>query len=356
MQLVINTRGSLLRRRGDRFIVSREGASHEFAATKLTSIVIATSVRLTSNVIELATQSNIDMVFLDSKGSPTARVWQPRLGSTATIRRRQLEAITSKHGSDISVAWVKKKLDNQLAFLSELAQRRPSSAAMVEEKGVTLRTAIESLSTIESAPESLVEEVRGTIMGIEGTAGRVYFELISGMMPKEYQFNGRSRRPALDGFNAMLNYTYGVLYSTVERACILAGLDPHIGFLHTDNYNKPSLVYDMIEPFRIIGDRVTVLFFTGRRVKREFFREVTGGIEMSPEGRAAVITNLNERLDKSVRYPVQRAKQRGAKKHRNIKLRTTIQFEAHALANRLLGKDDLPQIVDTENLFAEEAK
>jgi CRISPR-associated protein Cas1 len=43
----------------------------------------------------------------------------------------------------------------------------------------------------------------------------------------------------------MLNYSYGVLYSLVEKACILAGLDPFVGFLHTDNYNKKSLVFDL---------------------------------------------------------------------------------------------------------------
>jgi len=351
MQLVVNTRGSLLRRRGNRFIISREGASHEFAATKIQSIVIATSVRLTSNAIELATESNVDIVFLNSRGSPTARVWQPRLGSTAAIRRKQLEVSENDFGCQVAVDWVQKKLENQVKFLDELASRRPDAQASIDQRSRTIRDGIESLDAISGTAETC----RGTIMGIEGTSGRVYFDALSAMMPKEYRFSGRSRRPAVDGFNAMLNYTYGVLYSAVERACILAGLDPHIGFLHTDNYNKPSLVYDLIEPFRIIGDRVTVLFFTGRRVKADFFREVPGGVELAPDGRAAVISNLNERLDKAVRYPIQRPKKAGGKKYRRIKLRTTIQYEAHALANRLLGRDDLPKIVESEDIFAEDA-
>jgi hypothetical protein len=48
----------------------------------------------------------------------------------------------------------------------------------------------------------------------------------------------------------MLNYGYGVLYSLVEKACIYAGLDPFVGFLHTDNYVKKSLVFDLLEPYR----------------------------------------------------------------------------------------------------------
>ena len=35
----------------------------------------------------------------------------------------------------------------------------------------------------------------------------------------------------------------------VVEAYIIAGLDPYIGFLHTDNYNKKSLVFDVIELF-----------------------------------------------------------------------------------------------------------
>ena len=152
----------------------------------------------------------------------------------------------------------------------------------------------------------------------------------------------------------MLNYAYGVLYSQIEIALILAGLDPFIGFLHTDNYNKRSLVFDMIEPFRIIAERSTVLFFTGRRVKKDFFREVPGGIELTPDGRAALISNINDRLDKAVKYPVQRVKKPGGKKFRRIKLRATMQHEAHGLANRLLGKEDMPRIVDSESLFADQ--
>jgi len=196
-----------------------------------------------------------------------------------------------------------------------------------------------------------LEERRGTVMGLEGTAGRVYFGCLSKLVPKPYRFDGRSRHPARDEFNAMLNYSYGVLYALVERACICAGLDPFVGFLHTDNYNKKSLVYDLIEPFRILGDRTTLLLFTGRRVQKEFFESVPGGIALAQPGRAVLIEQLNERLDKAVRYPVQGE----PGKTRNVKQRDIIQHEAHALANVLLGKTDMPRVVETKTLWAEEA-
>src|SRR5205807_67862 len=119
-----------------------------------------------------------------------------------------------------------------------------------------------------------IDEQRGSVMGLEGSAGRTYFTCIGKLVPEAYRFTGRSRQPAQDAFNAMLNYSYGVLYSLVEKACICAGLDPYVGFLHTDNYAKKSLVFDLIEPFRILGDRATLLIFTGRRAQKEFFEPV----------------------------------------------------------------------------------
>ena len=74
---------------------------------------------------------------------------------------------------------------------------------------------------------------------------------------------------------------------------------------------------------------------------------------LSQDGKAFLISDLNERLDQSVRYPV-----RGdSKKTRNIKQRHIIQYEAHSVANRLLGHDkEMPRIVETEAVWAEDGE
>src|SRR5204862_398077 len=70
---------------------------------------------------------------------------------------------------------------------------------------------------------------------------------------------GREGRGATDPLNAALNYGYGILYAQVERALLLAGLDPYAGFLHADRPGKPSLVLDLIEEFRqAVVDRTLI--------------------------------------------------------------------------------------------------
>ena len=111
----------------------------------------------------------------------------------------------------------------------------------------------------------------------------------------------------------------------VEKACIIAGLDPYIGFLHTDNYNKKSLVFDLIEMFRILVDSTVVYLFSQRKVKKEYFDEIKNGLSLNKEGKALLIEAINNTFEKSIRY-----------KARNIKNRNIIQYECHAIANSLI--------------------
>lgn len=70
------------------------------------------------------------------------------------------------------------------------------------------------------------------------------------------RFKERSQHPARDMVNALLNYGYGILYGSIQVELIKAGIDPYIGVLHRDNYNKPVLVYDIIELYRTWIDEV----------------------------------------------------------------------------------------------------
>ncbi len=97
-------------------------------------------------------------------------------------------------------------------------------------------TGIEPLQERMKGLKGTIEARRQTMLGIEGMTAKKYFGVLSSIMPEKYKFEGRSRNQEKDEFNAMLNYGYGVLYSMVEKACIIAGLDPYIGFLHTDNW------------------------------------------------------------------------------------------------------------------------
>jgi len=323
MQLVLNTYGCYLRKKENCFIVKKENQVFEISAKKIQSIMITTSAFLSTDAIKLAMDNNIDIIFLDEFGQPYGRVWQAKLGSTTLIRRRQLEIANDKRGLELAKEWVTKKIENQIEFLSQLKNTRPEKVQKLEEWINSLKDIIKNLNVLNGT----LEEKRNSIMGYEGASGRIYFEALSYIIPERFKFNGRSRHPAEDEFNCLLNYGYGVLYSMVERACIIAGLDPYVGFLHTDNYNKRSLVYDIIELFRIFVDKTVIYLFSQRKVKKEYFSKLHNGMSLNKEGKTLLIEALNNNFDKKVRY-------RG----RNIKTKDIIQFECHHFANRLITK------------------
>lgn len=320
MQLVINTRGAYLKKEKNCFLVKNDDKSFEVSADKVDSILITTSATISTDAIEFAIENNIDIVFLDFHGNPFGRVWHSKLGSTTLIRRRQLEAEASMIGFNLARGWIVQKVDNQLDFLKDLKKNRPDDDVLAPR-----------VAKITELKESLVgmkgslNEKRGSIMGIEGMASLTYFEALSGIMPESWKFNGRSRDPAQDAFNCLLNYGYGVLYSQVEKGCIIAGLDPYMGFLHTDNYNKKSFVFDLIEIFRIHIDRTVVNLFSKKQVQEGLFDKIPGGLYLNKDGKAVLITAVNETLDRDMNY-----------NGRNVKIRNIIQMECHSIANGLI--------------------
>jgi CRISP-associated protein Cas1 len=327
LQLILNTFGASLRKKDNMFLIRSGERQVLMSPKKVQSIVLTTGVHLSTDAIRLALEHHIDIALLDKYGEPYGRFWHTRLGSTNRLRRRLLEIAETEEGVSLAGEWVQAKIGNQAGLIRELARTRPDRAEELEAVAGRLDKMADIVAGLKG---TAIDELRGSLMGLEGVAGREYFAALSLALPERFRFRGRSRSPAKDEFNSLINYAYGVLYSLVERACLLCGLDPCIGLMHTDNYNKPSLVYDLIEFHRVHAERVVINLFAARKVKAELFEQVDGGFRLNAEGRALLLNALNEHLD--------RMKHHG---RRRLKIRDTIVYECQRLAGRLLrGLDD----------------
>jgi len=170
MQLVINTYGSYLRKSGDCFLVKTEDKTYEISVRKIDSIMIATSAYLSTDALKMAIENNIDVVFLDEFGDPYGRVWHSKLGSTVLIRRKQLEINAINEGLELAKEWIIKKVENQIDFLGRLKRPR-------EDKAERLGESVKGIEEIKERIASLtgtIDERRGTIMALEGAAGKIY--------------------------------------------------------------------------------------------------------------------------------------------------------------------------------------
>ena len=324
MQLVINSAGTYITQKDGLFRLKNKERRFDVSPQKIESIVISNQAMITTQAIVAALENNIDIIFLDGYGNPIGRVWFARMGSTALIRRKQLEVAEKEIGLELVTDMIRQKIKNQADFLKKLMYSRPGKENLFENPIKIIDSALSGLSIHDRT----IEDARNSIMGFEGTAGRAYFQCLSKLMPEKYIFKGRSRRPARDPFNAVLNYCYGILYSRIEKACILAGLDPSVGFLHTDTYNKKSMVFDLIEPFRIFAEQTAVYLFTGKKIKDEYFRTTDNAVSLNDKGKPVVVDAINSQMEETVRY-----------KRKNVKRKHIPQHEAHRLANILLSDE-----------------
>jgi len=297
MNIVINSYGATLQKENNLFVITSPDGKQTFPPDIVKSISISKAARITSDAILLAIKHQVDILFVNDMGMPEGRVWSVQYGSISNIRKAQLNFLYSPK----AINWVKElishKIDCQVALLLAL-QPGPENL-----KGYNIfKSAINSMEDykrkIAQVEAQYISDVAPSVRGWEGAAGKKYFGCIALLMPADYAFENRDRQPAMDPFNSMLNYAYGVLYGKVEGALIKAGIDPYVGIFHRDEYNRPALVFDVIENYRGWMDYVVISLCMAEAIPRDSFETnaATGGILLGPLAKRILIQSVNDYL------------------------------------------------------------
>lgn len=298
MELILNTYGAYLLKQNNAFaVVTREG-KQVLAPEKIKAIYISRGVKLSSDAALLALRHGIDLLFTSKSGEPEGRLWSGKFGSISALRRKQLDFTFSKE----AVTWIKKviyaKIDRQAAILLSLQSNEPHLQMQKEKAIGKLNDYQQKVSRLEG---EFVNEIAPTLRGWEGAASKIYFECISAHLPEPYRFDGRSQHPATDAFNCLLNYGYGILYGKVEGALIRAGLDPYIGVFHREDYNRPVLVFDVIELFRVWIDYIVIRLCGEESVNSDWYElKPDGSHWLAALGKRILIQSINDYLDELI--------------------------------------------------------
>lgn len=328
MHLIIEQPGSFLGKHSERLRVSVKGAVQTEAPMLDVEhvLVLSNGVSLSADAVRICAENGVPISFLSRTGHAYARLLAPGLTGTVRTRREQLLAYADERGAMLAKTFARGKLLNQANQLKYMSKYRKAVDTDLYWKVRDAATEVERMALrIEELPDSTVDELRPHILNLEGRGAHIYWQALNVMLPTEYDWPSRETRGATDAVNMALNYGYGVLYTKIEGALILAGLDPYAGFLHVDRAGKPSMALDAIEEFRApIVDR-TIFGLLNRNVELRVETE-TGRFD--PATRRILAEKVLERLDNGVeRYE--------GKKH---KLRTIIQSQAARLATAVRGE------------------
>ncbi len=304
MIVFVSDHGSKIGKHGERIkVTSLTGEKKEYSAVKISEIVIEANVSISSQVLKLLARHGVPVLFVGNH-RPYG-IFHPYVShGTILTRREQLTAYHDQRGTKAAIAFAKAAIQNKAFFINSLLRNRKKTQPELAQSLEETYEKIIQLSSLVDNHKGHVDMIRNALMGIEGKATDYYFEQLKKVIPDDFRFNDRNRRPPQDPVNSLLSYGYSVLNTRVLCYVILAGLDPFCGFLHADRSGKPSLTLDIIEEFRQpIVDRIVLKLVTRRMIDpNKDFEKKDGMCFMSQNAKTTLLEALFERFRTSVKY------------------------------------------------------
>lgn len=247
------------------------------------------------------TEENIGLNFMSRSGKFLARA-EGAVSGNVYLRREQYRIADNEERSlAIARNFIIGKLYNS-RYVIDRAVRDHSLQVDVEK----LKSRSELLSQAILKCRNVTDI--DTLRGIEGESAQLYFSVFDELILQqkdEFRFTVRSKRPPLDNVNALLSFAYSIATGMCTSALEAVGLDPYVGFMHTDRPGRRSLALDLVEEFRaIMCDRFVVSLINKRIIGNDDFdvRE-DGAVLLSEDGRKLFLTHWQSRKQEAVTHP-----------------------------------------------------
>ena len=244
---------------------------------------------------------NISLCFLTPNGKFLARVTGKVYGNV-TLRKDQYRISDNPELScKIAKNFILGKVFNSKWVIERFIREH------------ALSVDCEKLKKVSAQLQKLIELVRAStsndqLRGYEGEAASLYFSIFDDLILQQkdhFYFNGLNKRPPMDRVNALLSFVYTLLANYTASALETVGLDPYVGFMHTDRPGRISLALDLMEELRpVLADRFVLSLINKRIINEDGFtvRE-NGSVEMSDDTRKTILTQWQTRRQEKIIHP-----------------------------------------------------
>lgn len=300
--LYVTTPESFLHRDGENVII-KVGTEERFRIPvhNLEGIVCFGYMGASPALMRLCSDNNVGLSFLTPHGKFLGRV-SGRVRGNVLLRRTQYRIADDPVASlAISRNFIAAKIVNSRAVLGR-GIRDHGEVIGCNRIRVTDSLLVENLRKIETCPDS------DSLRGIEGNCARFYFDVFGELILKQksdFFLTDRNRRPPRDNMNTLLSFYYTLLAHDVESALETVGLDPYVGFFHTDRPGRASLALDMMEELRpFIADRLALNLVNLQQISGEdFLQKEGGGVILTEKGRKDVLAAWQKRKQDEIVHP-----------------------------------------------------
>lgn len=253
------------------FVFSQpDGTSTILFPFKTEIIFVVGKITITGDALRMFSKYRIPVVFLSSNGRFNSKLVYGD-SKNVFLRQKQYEILASEAKSlSIAKSIVSGKIKNQISFMQRIKRKKESGVLpekTIQEKVVELKNILGAINNVNS-----LESLRG----YEGLASKKYFEVFGLNISTPWaDFPKRSKNPPETNVNAVLSFLYTLLMYWVETALESTGMDIMVGTLHSCDYGRNSLVFDLMEEFRTpVADTVCCSLFNLEILKQEDFHTV----------------------------------------------------------------------------------
>ncbi len=288
-QLILTGNSALLTTREGRLIVTRDSKIvSETPWRGLSAVVLFGNHHVSTPAVRVALANSVPIHLATGGGRYQGAIWNGTPGSEGSaLWLRQLELAQDP---EASTHVARQLVLARLRHMREVLRQRDPIAFPNERLRIN-----EALKQVGKAQDL------ETLNGIEGNATRLYFQGLAALVPDEYEFSGRNRRPPRDPFNSLLSLGYTLLYCHVETLLRADGLFPWRGFYHQSHGRHAALASDLMEPFRHLVERTALTAVTRHRIKPGEFRDdPKSGCRLSTPAMKIYLAMLWERFDKPI--------------------------------------------------------
>ena len=267
---ILSDHGKLTKSDQTLVLVQKDGTRQILFPFKIEQLVLMGSVSISADAIKLLTKYKIYTTFLSSNGRFNGKLF---FGDSKNVflRQKQYRILDNKEESlKIAKSLVVGKIKNEISFMQRI-KRKADSSYKDEEKILAAVNAVKNFLEDSEKAQSV-----DALRGYEGSAARKYFEVFGmNVHPDWADFKKRSKNPPKSNVNAVLSFLYTLLSYRVESALEASGLDICAGNLHSLNYGRNALVFDLIEEFRSpIADTLCCSLFNLGTLCEEDFETV----------------------------------------------------------------------------------
>ena len=288
--LYLMSEGSSARKVGPRIAVEKNSEIvGRLPVRTLDGVVVGRNSQITTQAIFELLEQKIPIFYVDDYGRIVGGLCDERQSATRLLR--QLDIFRSiDRQLELSREIISEKILNQCNLLKRYGKTVDDEKLNRVIKKINL--AAETLKTSKT-----VEEIRGA----EGIASKNYFGAFPLLIDQSrWKWKGRSQHPAKDPVNSLLNYAYAFLEREVRISAAVFGMDARIGFFHSNDGRKDSLIFDLMEFFRQpIADRFILTLLNKKMIQPENFQTDSESCKLTFEGRNIFCTRYEEYMKKN---------------------------------------------------------